>query len=180
MKIQKSEKGFSLVEVMLALGVASFCLLTMVGLLLVGIQSNLNTVRQSAAAGVTRAILADLRATPKTSASQDAVSPTYKIPIPKDGSVTYTIFLKDDGSPAGEVDQNANAAQNPRSRATLVFTVPPAKTMYYGSASEEMTQGKSTLVRVLVTWPALVDKSSDSAPTYFNGSYETLSALDRN
>jgi type II secretory pathway pseudopilin PulG len=57
--------AFSLVEVTLALGVAAFCLLAVFGLMPIGVQTNRNTISQTAAANIMAAVVADLRATSK-------------------------------------------------------------------------------------------------------------------
>lgn len=59
--------GFSLVEVTLALGIAGFCLIAVLGLLPVGIQTNQRSISQTAATAILSSVIADLRATPKTS-----------------------------------------------------------------------------------------------------------------
>src|SRR5438874_9708713 len=58
--------AFSLVEVTLALGVAAFCLLAVFGLMPIGVQTNRNATSQTAATNVMSAVIADMRATPKT------------------------------------------------------------------------------------------------------------------
>jgi len=95
------------------------------------------------------------------------ISKQFQIPIPASTEM-HTVFLKEDGTLASNADANADPTQNPRYRATLVFTVPPATSKCFG-----------TLVRVLITWPALADKTGNAAPVNFAGSYETLTALDR-
>ena len=59
--------SFSLVEVTLALGVAAFCLIAVFGLMPIGVQTNRNAASQTAATNIISAVVADLRATPKTS-----------------------------------------------------------------------------------------------------------------
>ena len=59
--------AFSLVEVTLALGIAAFCLIAVFGLMPIGVQTNRNATSQTAANNIIAAIVADLRATPKTS-----------------------------------------------------------------------------------------------------------------
>lgn len=59
--------AFSLVEVTLALGIAAFCLLTVIALVPVAVLTNRNATSQTAATNITAAVVADLRATPKSS-----------------------------------------------------------------------------------------------------------------
>ena len=67
--------GFSLVEVTLALGVAAFCLIALLGLLPLGMQTNQSAVSQTAAASILSSVVADLRAT----ARSNPTSPQYDI-----------------------------------------------------------------------------------------------------
>ena len=69
--------AFSMVEVVLALGVAAFCLIAVFGLLPVGVQTNRNATSQTAATSLLASVIADLRATPKPPAVN--TSSQYKI-----------------------------------------------------------------------------------------------------
>ena len=133
--------GFSLIEVTLAMGVAAFCLLGILALFPISLATNQITIQQTADTNLARAIAADLRATPNTSAT----SPRYGITIPSTGSATHTIFLQDDGT-AGTQDVDAVPSQNPRYRATITFAAPT-----------NSSQKTATGVRILLTWPALAD-----------------------
>ena len=172
-RIHFSSGGFSLVEVTLALGVAAFCLITLFGLLPVGVTSNQMAFEQTAAASVAANIVADLRATPVVATATS--SPEYGIPVPASTTETHTIFLHSDGTaavasggtPSGAVDTNAQASYNPQYRVTMTF-VPPA-----------LQQRSATTVRVLVTWPAMADPTAATTPSNFSGSLETIVALDR-
>ncbi len=150
--ISHSRQGFSLVEVTLALGIAGFSLLAIFGLLPVGITSHRNALEQTAAAGIATGIFADLRATPNA----ETTTPNYKITIPN----STRLFLREDGS----VDASGGAGS--RYIATITFTVP--------------SQSKAaTLVHLLITWPAAADLDNNP-PKNFSGSFEAVSALDRN
>ena len=177
--------AFSLVEVTLALGIMAFCLLAVFGLLPTGLNSDKAAIQQTAAAGMAVALAADLRQTPATAANATvAQSPQFFIAVPTlsgQGSVIHTRFLTDDGAWASSTpttapdpaapDPNADPSQNPRYRATLVFT---------RKDTANTTDRMATAVRVLVTWPALADPSGTGLPVKFSGSFETMIALDRN
>src|SRR4030095_12218986 len=62
----RSIAAFSLVELTLALGIAAFCLIAVVGIIPVGVQTNRNATSQTAATNIMAAVVADLRATPTT------------------------------------------------------------------------------------------------------------------
>jgi uncharacterized protein (TIGR02598 family) len=166
--LRRQSSGFSLVEVTLALGVASFCLLAIFGLLPVGVASNQASIEQTAAAGIVAAVNADLRATPVTQPASDQESPRFKWMIPKaDGTATGTVpqtrFLRSDGA---EVANTGIASA--RYRVNLWFSPPGAD------------QKHATNARILVTWPALADSDPSMAPSKFSGSFEVMTALDRN
>jgi uncharacterized protein (TIGR02598 family) len=169
MKSSRSpSSGFSLVEVVVALAITSFCLLTLLGLLSVGTLSNASSLDQTTATNIAAGIAADLHATPLTATS----SPRYQISLPTSTTVTtYTLFLDNNGtvSGTGNASANAGATNPPLYRATLTFT-PPA------------TAGvrTATFVRIQVTWPGLSDPTVGTAPSKFIGSFDTVIALDRN
>jgi uncharacterized protein (TIGR02598 family) len=58
--------AFSLVEVTLALGIAAFCLITIIGLVPVAVLTNRNATSQTAATNIMSSVVADLRATLKS------------------------------------------------------------------------------------------------------------------
>lgn len=161
--------AFTLAEVTLAIGIASFGMLAIFGLLPVGVNSNNTSIEQTAASGLSSTIISDLRATPKSTPPTAQNSPRFNIPIPATGSVTRTLFLKEDGAAAGAVDANASAATSPRYRATISLGAPSSA-----------AQKSSTSVRILITWPALADSTAASTPSKFSGYFETVTALDRN
>lgn len=161
--------GFSLVEVALALGVAVFALVAIIGLIPVGLNSNQTSSEQTAAAGLAAALVTDLRTTPVVVPPVSKNSPRYQVPLPPSGDETHSLFLKEDGSVSGSIDANANASEDPRYRVTLFITAPTAP-----------TQKAATIVRLLITWPAMADPQAAVAPAKYSGSYEVMTALNRN
>lgn len=168
---QHRDRGaaFSLVEVALALGIAVFALVAIIGLIPVGLNSNQASSEQTAAAGLAAAMVADLRAAPVAVPPALKNSPRYQVPLPPSGYATHSLFLKEDGSAAGGVDANADPSQDPRYRASLFITAPTSA-----------TQKGATIVRILITWPAVADSQAAVPPVKFSGSYEVLTALNRN
>jgi uncharacterized protein (TIGR02598 family) len=122
--------GFTLVEVTLALGVASFCLLAVFGLMPVGISSNRASVEQTAAASLARAIVADLRTTPIAAAS----SPQYAIPFP---SASAPLYFAEDGT-----KQTGHASA--RYLATITIN----------------TAAQTAFANIKITWPAAAPVAS--------------------
>ena len=143
--------GFSLVEVTLALGVAAFCLIALLGLLPLGVQTNQNSISQTAAASVLSSVIADLRATPKTSVT----SPQYDITF---GTAKF-LYFDGEGRAVTPTDPNAT----PRYRVTITFPASPIGAL------------APTFVSLKVTWPALADPAT-TAPAGF---VETFAAFDR-
>lgn len=125
----RSEAGFSLVEVSIALGIAAISLLSVLGLLPIGTSTNRNAIEQTRAASIARAIVSDLRSTPSSSSS----SPLYKLtPAVASGSTTL-YFNEDCTSPAAAITGSS------RYRATVVFS----------SVSNGVVG-----TQVLLSWPA--------------------------
>jgi uncharacterized protein (TIGR02598 family) len=165
----RPNRAFSLVEVTLTLGIAAFCLLALFGLLPIGLNSNRASVTQSGAANIATALAADLRGTPlPTQTNANPTSPQYKISIPATGSAPIqTIFFRTNGNPAGKVGAAADPTQDPFYRAMLEI------------GKEPTSNGTATKVHVLVTWPALGDRTANTAPKNFSGSFETVIFLNR-
>jgi uncharacterized protein (TIGR02598 family) len=154
-------RGFSLVEISIALGVAAFCLLAIVGLLQTGLASEQATVGKTAAWGILSSVSADLLATSPT----NAVSAAYGISF-SNSSAPQTVFFTKNGVPTGSLGD----APTPESyfRASVGLQPPGA------------TSTAPTLARLLVTWPAAVDPLPGTWPSKASGSVEVITALRRN
>jgi uncharacterized protein (TIGR02598 family) len=142
--------GFSLVEVTLALGLAAFCLIALFGLLPLGVQTNQSSISQTAAASLLSSVVADLRATPRTSLT----SPQYDITF----GTAKSLYFDSEGRAVTPTDANAI----PRYRVTITF--PPSPPGAFAP----------TFVTLKVTWPALVDPATTTVDFV-----ETFTALDR-
>jgi type II secretory pathway pseudopilin PulG len=166
---RRSSAGFSLIEVALALGLVAFALVAIVGLIPVGLNSNQASTNQTAASTVAAGIVADLLATPVEIPAEPKTSLRYQVPLPVSGSATHSFFLCEDGAQAGSIDANLDASTDPRYRATLFITAPTSA-----------NQKTATLVRILITWPAVADPQVAALPAKYSGSYEVMTALNRN
>ena len=150
----ESTSGFSLIEVAIALGIAAFCFVAVLGLLTVGLGVNGDSVQQTEVMNLVSLLESDLH-----SASQGGIakSPTFQVTIPNHPttgqSVVSPLFLNEDAT-------IALTAADARYRVTLTF----------GEASGRST----TPVNILVTCPALLPPGN--APFRF----ETGTMLDRN
>jgi uncharacterized protein (TIGR02598 family) len=123
--------AFSLVEIVLALGVAAFCLIAIVGLMPVGVQINRNATSQTAATNIMAAIVADLRTTPAAATT----SPQFAITF----DTGKTLYFDASGQ--------ASASLGPDSRYRLNIMWNSAPTGLHYAVLK-------------VTWPASVDPAT--------------------
>jgi uncharacterized protein (TIGR02598 family) len=123
-----TRRGFSLVEVTLALGVAAFCLVTIFALLPGALNVQSASIGETGAAAVASMIEGDLRATPSGTVS----SPELSILI----GTTSTAYFSTEGEPSAAI-----TAQS-RYRATITFP-----------ANAAGARG-ATFATVTVSWPA--------------------------
>ena len=144
-------RGFSLVEVTLALGICSVCLVTVIGLMPVGINTNHNSLEQTAAAAVAREVVGDLWGVSSTAVATAVTQGTkmqtqrYQIPLP--GTTTAastvpadTLFLAENGT-------ISNSAATARYRVDIAY-----------GASTSVNQPAAVLV--VVTWPGACKHST--------------------
>jgi uncharacterized protein (TIGR02598 family) len=91
--------AFSLVELTLAIGIAAFCLIAVFGLMPIGVQTNRNATSQTAATAILSDVVADLRATPKTTNTSSQFGITFGTnppPLYFDGAGQFTTLLSTD------------------------------------------------------------------------------------
>jgi len=163
---QQSKDGFSLVEVTLALGIAAFCLIAVFGLIPVAALTNRNATSQTRATNITAAVIADLRATPKT----NSASLQFAIPFFTTNTTRYF-----DSQGQCSCDSAGTQRPNPLTRTCSASWSPALQPRYRVTIT---WSGSTTLpyADVKVTWPAAVDPAS-STPS---GSTEMFAAFDRN
>jgi len=152
-------RAFSLVEVTMALGVVSFCLLALCGLLPIGLRTNQASVEQTVANGIFSSVIADLRATPMASGTLSGTSTQqFAIPIPAGPTTpgTSTLYFTGDG----QVTSSQSLA---RYLLTVTFV-----------SNKSSTVRTATLANMVLSWPAAAN------PSLANGSAQTFVALDRN
>jgi uncharacterized protein (TIGR02598 family) len=162
--------GFSLIEVTLAIGIAAFCLIAIMGTIPVGMQTNRNATSQTAATNIVAAVVTDLRSTSKAKFD----SARFGITIPADhasgaaptcqrceqcwNNQTQTKYFDDSG--------NVVASAAARYRVTLTLVQNPSATTTTGALYYD----------IRTTWPA----AADPCTTTPSGSVEMLAAFDRN
>jgi uncharacterized protein (TIGR02598 family) len=175
-------RGFSLIEVVTALGIVAICVLTLMGLLAVGINSNKTTVNQSIAVNIAGAVAADLRATPlitqSYSTSETRYSPRFGFRLPANTSSNpngiQSVYVSDEGTPLTAVN-----ASLPAGTASYRVTVEGP------SQPSVSNQRTASPVFILVTWPGQADPnpSQSGTPTWpsnYAGSFQVVTYLDQN
>jgi uncharacterized protein (TIGR02598 family) len=106
--------AFSLVELTLAIGIAAFCLLAVMALIPVAVQTNRNATSQTAATNIVASVSADMRATTA------ATSPQYGITF----GTAKTLYFDS----AGQFTISLGA--NSRYRARVTFPTSPTGLSY--------------------------------------------------
>jgi len=179
-------RGFSLVELTLAIGVAAFCLIAVFGLIPVGVQTNRNATSQTQATSIIAFAIADLRAAATTAqvsnqfgfffpcdptcppptcpygaTCQDFVPPNF---VPCSGGQTSTTSQVKYIDSVGQSSPSFSAST---SRYRLIVT-------FVKNTTATSTTG-ALYVHLKVTWPAAIDPCAVTP----SGSVETFAALDR-
>ncbi|MFZ4776172.1 MAG: hypothetical protein ACOYM3_12445 [Terrimicrobiaceae bacterium] len=126
--------AFSLVEVTLALGLAGFCLVALLGLIPAGMRNASTATEQTAAVGLLGAVVADLSGTIGSSSS----SPQYGIALPASGSATTSTNYFSDGG-----QTNARS----QSRYVVESTITPQN-------------NDLATARILIYWPAMATSTN--------------------
>ena len=168
MKISsKMKAAFSLVEVALALGIASFCMVILLALIPLSIQHYHHADTQSAMVNLGSMVVRDLQSAPSGATSK---TPQFNFDFsqPPTGSVLQTVYVDGSGQASGTMP---NVAPAPTSlyRISVTLYSPPAATPL-----------AATIATILITYPALADKTPVSAPTNYTDHFETTIALNRN
>jgi hypothetical protein len=142
------------------LAVASFCLITLMALLPVGMEGYQQADQQGTMVNLATMVVRDLQATPAS-----GTSPRFAIAIPTAGTsassnpqIVYT-----------DTSGNVVTGTSRIYRISVSFTAPTAS-----------TNRAATTARILITWPALADAGSTSWPVEYSNMFETSIALNRN
>ena len=106
--------AFSLIELTFALGIAAFCLITVMGLLPIAVQTNRNATLQTAGTNVVASVVADMRATTSPTSPQYAITFGTAKTLYFDGAGQFTTSL----------------AANSRYRVSITFPSSPSGLSY--------------------------------------------------
>jgi type II secretory pathway pseudopilin PulG len=164
--------AFSLVEVTLALGVAAFCLLVLLGLLPTGLKTQQSSIQQTTANEIISQIYSVLRADVRLPPGQaNKVCPDPPDPNQpcnwgdlhghwRNVAAPDTLYFTNDAKQTGTI--NGSPPPDAVFRAKLTYRFPPSET--------------TSLADIRVTWPAQVDPDSGGVPA---GSVTSLLAVNR-
>jgi len=165
MKIfSKMKAGFSLVEVALALGIASFSMVILLALIPLGIQHYHHADTQSAMANLGSMVVRDLQSAPS---GATAKTPQFNFDFSQTG--LQTVFVDDSGQASGTAPNVAPPAPTSLYRISVTLYSPPAATPL-----------AATIATILITFPAQADKTPTTPPTNYTDHFETTVALNRN
>jgi len=158
-------EGFSLSELVLALGVCSFSLTAIIGTIPVGLKAIQQSNNQDEMVNLATKVARDINST--SEGTSPCASPCFNLTIPPPGGAStlsspQAVYLDASGAPT-------SGAQDPSSiyRLTVGFAPPMA-----GSKM-------ATTARVMITFPARADMSA-GWPTHYVAELQTMVALDRN
>jgi Tfp pilus assembly protein PilV len=157
---RRTWSAFSLIELTLALGIAAFCLIGVFGLIPIAVQTNRNATSQTRATNIMAAVVADLRATPKT----NTTSTQFCIRFATSGTSAPLYF-----DSAGQCSTDLAGSTSPCGSSWT----PPLNTRY----QLNITWSGSTALPyadLKVRWPAAATVTTAS------GSTEMFTAFDRN
>ena len=160
--------AFSLVEVTLALGVAAFCLLVLLGLLPTGLKTQQSSIQQTTANQIISQISSFLRSDVRLPSGQTSKAcpdpPDPNDPCDwsnlnghwRDVATPDTMYFTNEGKPT------TSAPANAAFRAKITYMSPPTQT--------------TSLASIRVTWPAAPDPDNGGVPA---GSVTTVLAVNR-
>ena len=154
--------AFSLVEVTLAMGVASFCLVAVLGLLPTALKTQQASAQQTIANGVITEILADLRADvrlPPGQASKEGTSGFGLHGHWAQVATPDTLYFTNEGKMTGTINGSPPADAVLRAKITYLF--PP--------------NSSTSVATIVVSWPAPADPAT-AVPA---GSVQAFIAVNR-
>jgi Tfp pilus assembly protein PilV len=155
--------AFSLVEVVIAIGVFAFCLLTLMALVPVGLSDNRMSRERMIAADLCTSLEFDLRSTASTGTATPINGIKFPVPSPT-ASVSATTTLYD-GYVASSPMATFSTTNSPTSQYFFTIVLTSAATNTYPRSP--------VIANIQVTWPAGANPSTAA------GTVNTSMAIDR-
>ena len=163
-------RGFSLIEVVIAIAVVAITFIGLIGLLGVGLVNDQTSSQQTVANNIAASILADLRGTPAYTTTGTIISPRFGITFPTtvatspplttaDNAILYYLYF--DNSPNATpnafpyVPYTSAQAASVVPGAAYVANVYIAKIATAGPTLTNYLPQNTYMVRVVVSWAAL-------------------------
>ena len=160
----RSTAAFSLIEVVLALGVAAFCLLAVLGMIPAGLKIQRTSASQTKANGIMSQAVQFLRADVRLPPGQTKKAEGDWANLNghwQSVAVPDTLFFTNDGKQNGYASGSAPAAPaDAVFRATITYLFPPTAT--------------TSIAKITVSWPA-----AQSDLTKVAGSIDMFAAVNR-
>ena len=160
--------GFSLVEVTLALGVAAFCLIALLGLLPASLKTQQSGIQQTTANQIISQLSSFLRADVRLPSGQasracpDPPDPNNPCDWSNLNGHWQNVATPDTMYFTNEAKPTTSAPANAVFRAKITYMTPPTQT--------------TSLATIRVTWPAAADPDNNGVPA---GSVTALLAVNR-
>src|SRR5207302_1646544 len=172
MKYSFARSGFSLIEVVLALGVASFCLIAVLGMLPVGLKTQQGSVNQTKANAIISQIIDDLRADVRLPPGQASKAQGVWANLNGHWALVAkpdTLFFTNDGYQTGTMLNQIPAPSDAVFAATIKYLSPPTVT--------------TSTAKITVAWPASsvsIDPSTQEVDlSKVAGSIDMFAAVNR-
>ena len=155
--------AFSLVEIVIALGVAAFCLIAVMGMLPIGLKTQQASIKQTTANSIISQVLSKLRAATRVPPGQEDRTDSKWLLHPHTGGGPWDpepdiLYFTNEGNSVG-----SGITSDSVYRATVNYFQPPDPAY------------TTSLANITVTWPAQVDPATGTP----GGSVQTFIAINR-
>jgi len=157
--------AFSLVEIVIALGVAAFCLIAVMGMLPIGLKTQQASIKQTTANSIISQVLSKLRAATRVPPGQEDRTDSKWLLHPHTGGGPWdptpdTLFFTNEGNSVGSALTTDSIY-----RATINYYAPPDPAY------------TTSLANITVSWPPQFDPTNPTSA--LAGKVETFVAINR-
>jgi uncharacterized protein (TIGR02598 family) len=157
--------GFSLVEIVIALGVAAFCLLAILGMLPVSLKTQQASVNQTKTNAIISQVIGDLRADVRLPPGQQSKTQEGTAGLGLHGhwaavATPDTIYFTNEGNQTPAHTVNVSPPADAVFRVTVTYLFPPTAT--------------TSIAKITISWPA-----AQGDLTKVAGSIDMFAAVNR-